>query len=313
MLLLAGILLWRIIRGRGVARRVAIGLSIAIAVAIACAGCDGGSEQIKQEVAKTIRHMRQSRNAYDVGYAAGQEAARAKLESWRARSNIGWGFVVGLVAGLCLVAMLNARRIEDALSRRRARRGSTQLVGVASLRLDPEVRDLADMLAGRHTRLKERIHAERSPARRRFLAQVQADVDALVGRAVHMLSVLQELNDGMREASTGRTRSGVSSQAGKSDMWRDSVRRAEADMAQCKAKLWATIDAIDSITLRLAGLKLASLDAGAISKMAAEINSQIESVEQAYKSLALDAPPRRARVVNRPRETTPPRQSARPR
>jgi len=253
-------------------------------VSLSLVGCDDNTEALTSELRRLRERVEQAQGEYDMGYEAGRAAAQAELKIRGTRQQIGWGFVFGSVTGLCLAALLNARRLEDAVRRRFATRSHRQLLRPAAKTLDPEVQNLADTLSDRYALLKERVRKERNF--KPLMEGVVVHLDALVMRSARMLSVLQELNESVRGAGERST----DEETERADKWHESLRHAEANIAECRRKVQATIDLIDSILLRLAGLRLASLDAASLSAMAGEISDQIAFVEEAYRGLPSAAP-----------------------
>ena len=224
------------------------------------------------------------------GYEAGKAAAREESAQQGTRLSLGWGFALGVIVGLCLVALLSAGRIEDALRRRAKARSAKRLLGPLPPKLDKNVEELAGILVDRYSELQSRIEGERGASFEQLLKSISSDVDTLVGRSARLLAVLQELQNSVTKAAAGRPPQAAPVEGAGDKVYADSLSRAEANIAKCQEKLWATINLIDSLLLRLSSLKAASLDDRAISQMALEIDQEIEHTVRAYEELTSEGP-----------------------
>ena len=219
------------------------------------------------------------------GYEAGKTAARKEFAQQGVRLSLGWGFALGAAVGLCLVALLSAGRIEDALRRRAKARLAKRLLAPLPPDLDNNVRELANILVDRYSELQTKI--EKGPAApfKQLLQGIGNDVDTLVRRSAELLGLLQELQDSVARSRAGRPAGADTDEGPEHKVYEDSLSRAEANIAKCKDKLWATINLTDSLLLRLSSLKAAALDDRAISQMAADIDEGIAHTVQAYEEL----------------------------
>ena len=69
-------------------------------------------------------------------------------------------------------------------------------------------------------------------------------------------------------------------------VWESSLARAQDHITDCRSKVKAAIDLLDSIMLRLSGLEMTSVDGCSIAEAVADIHREIEALEEAYGELA---------------------------
>ena len=267
-----------------------------IIIAVCCfTGCGGdweaGKDDLK-EIAQKIEsayfaraQAKEARQAwYQCGYEAGKIAAMTELREGRTRMAIGWGFATGMVCGLCLIGLISARRINEFLCRRKAR--SLRLLKSRPEELCPDVRHLAEMLSARQQELRRRIKSSGRTPLARVMKSVGAEADSVVRRSAKLLTVLQDLNTSVEKAMRGRIHFGEQHCGATDAVWSSSIKHAQARIADCRGKVKATIDLLDSILLRLSGLEMASVDGCSIAEAVTDIHREIEALEEAYGELA---------------------------
>ena len=264
------------------------------AIAI-CSGCGGdwtiGKGNLK-EIAKKIEsayyERAQAREArgvwYQRGFKAGKAAAMVEFREERTRTAIGWGFVTGVTCGLCLVGLINARRVDEFLCRRKA--GLLRLLKSRPADLCPDVRHLADMLSSRHQELHRRIRSSRRTSLARVMKSVGVEADSVVRRSVEILKALQTLNESVDRSMQGRLQMATYRDSHTESVWESSLERAQERITECQRKVKAAIDLLDSILLRLSGLEMESVDGRSIADAVTDIHREIEALEEAYGELA---------------------------
>ena len=256
------------------------------------------TDSAKIEAARREGYAQGYQDGSDAAYKKGYETARKEIGSGAFTTYGITGFVLGLLASIGGFVALNKKALAERLNAWRKKYELKQAFQAIPPNLSPEVTATAEQIARAYTHVAEQFRSAGYPVAR-YVEQWRPTLKALMGKAVKLLELIQELEtartnvdaqkltrtmtdlrSAARHAKDDETRNAAIKSLKQAKQTQTDLQKTNSNLEQCKTALKGMTGVLESMHLKISNLKVNAQKTELLDELSSDLETEMAALEE---------------------------------